>query len=116
MLANIAGNGYCASHYIPWTLALLSTLGKFMRDPCAPAESQGEMLVGARDTGDIDPDMAQHIDPDMAQLEADLEWADKVETRLSGGAVRSRVLAKRNGAKLPMEPEEDSYGDGSLSD
>ena len=74
------------------------------------------MLVGARNTRDIDPDMAQHIDPDMAQLEADLEWADKVETRLSGGAVRSWVLAERNGAKLPMEPAEASSGEASWSE
>ena len=39
MLANIAGNGYCASHYIPWTLALLSTYGRFARDPTAPVAS-----------------------------------------------------------------------------
>ena len=49
MLANIAGNGYCASHYIPWTLALLSTYGRFARDPNAPVASPEDVLGGATD-------------------------------------------------------------------
>ena len=43
MLSNLAGNGFVAAHYIPWTLALLSTYGKFMRDPNAQVASPEDM-------------------------------------------------------------------------
>ena len=33
MLANMAGNSFCASHYVPFACALFSTIGRFLINP-----------------------------------------------------------------------------------
>ena len=64
MIANLAGNAYCAFHYMPWQCALLSTYGKFLRDPNAPRPSVPREEDNADNADDTSADLSQESSSD----------------------------------------------------
>ena len=65
LIANMAGNAFCASHYLPWFCALVSTYGKFMIDPNAPCKETS--AVSARRPVVADKHSSSSEDTDISE-------------------------------------------------